>query len=89
MGEEVWGNPVSSGPMTVWKSSVKEKSKIFGCLCNISVCKPCVRVKGLRFGNAKRKAKSGRLLLRGKLMWYNKKVGLKQRLQCEVMGDSV
>lgn len=52
------GNPVSSGPMTVWKSSVKEKSKISGCLCNISVCKPCVRVKGLRFGNAKRKAKS-------------------------------
>lgn len=44
--------------MTVWKSSVKEKSKISGCLCNLSVCKPCVRVKGLRFGNAKRKAKS-------------------------------
>ena len=29
------------------------------------------------------------LLLRGKLMWYNKKIGLKKRLQCEVMGDSV
>ena len=34
------------------------QSKISGCLCNLSVCKPYVRVKGLRFGNAKRKAKS-------------------------------